>query len=67
VDQPKLDEGEPTEGFGAEEAEGDGALNLLHRLDRRQNEVLTELDRLNAAIEQLVRRCQDERVRDEAA
>lgn len=62
---PGLVEREPTAADAAED--GAGALNLLHRLDRRQNEVLTELDRLNAAIEDLVRRCQEERIRDQVA
>jgi hypothetical protein len=41
----------------------DPQLSLLERLDHRQNRVLTELDRLNEAIERLVAQCQHDRQR----
>ena len=39
----------------------DASLSLLERLDRRQNRVLQDLDRLNEDIERLVALCQRER------
>jgi hypothetical protein len=45
----------------------DASLTLLERLDRRQNQVLRELDRLNERIECLVVQCQDQRQSPQAA
>jgi hypothetical protein len=39
----------------------DGPRNLLAQLDAQQNEVIKELDELNAQIENLLRQCSEER------
>lgn len=41
--------------------------NLLQTLDRRQNEVLEELDRLNAQIDTLISELQQQRAENQAA
>ena len=50
-----------TEDGGDPTATDDSQLTLLDRLDRRQNEVLLELDRLNESIDQLVQQLRDNR------
>ncbi|MDG2382401.1 MAG: hypothetical protein P8N76_12090 [Pirellulaceae bacterium] len=42
-------------------AEDDSALTLLERLDRRQNQVMQELDALDQQVQQLVKECQSKR------
>ncbi len=51
----------------AELTSEDAALSLLERLDRRQNQVLQDIDRLNLKIEKLVMECHRDRQRQAAA
>lgn len=50
-----------------ESQDEDRELTLLERLDRRQNDVMAELDRLEHQIQSLVKECQSDREAAKAA
>ncbi len=50
-----------------ESQDEDRELTLLERLDRRQNDVMAELDRLEHEIQSLVKECQSDREAAKAA
>ena len=50
-----------------ESQDADRELTLLERLDRRQNDVMAELDRLEHQIQSLVKECQSDREAAKAA
>ena len=50
-----------------ESQDADRELTLLERLDRRQNDVMAELDRLEHEIQSLVKECQSDREAAKAA
>ena len=50
-----------------ESQDEDRELTLLERLDRRQNDVMAELDRLEHQIQSLVKECQSDRGAAKAA
>ena len=50
-----------------ESQDADRELTLLERLDRRQNDVMAELDRLEYQIQSLVKECQSDREAAKAA
>ena len=50
-----------------ESQDEDRELTLLERLDRRQNDVMAELDRLEHQIQNLVKDCQSDREAAKAA
>jgi len=50
-----------------ESQDDDRELTLLERLDRRQNDVMAELDRLEHQIQTLVQECESDRQRAKAS
>ncbi len=50
-----------------ESQDEDREVTLLERLDRRQNDVMAELDRLEHQIQSLVKECQSDREAAKAA